>query len=797
MASRRLWAQIQEMSEDELRLQILIPLLQATPGFSGITDVHGQNEKGLDVIFMVETNAETLCYGLQLKKGTIAGGGTKSGTVKQIVDQLQLATDYGHPVLTQSGTFTIDRFIVATSGAISATAREEITQRIKPIPVRFWDESELLRRIHHYLPQLFQVADGDSIAYLKSLIDRYDALDAVDQIPGVAKRTLSQVFVNLELRRKYDPGVSLGAEVPASQPPVACLSLMDAGYNAVVIADQDAGKTSLLRMLALKKAQTLLTTDKSDRDAAIALPVLVRAKDILGAALSVVDGIAIEFRRLGAHSLIDTLTADLAVGNYSVLVDGFSELAREEDKDLLARFLEEFCSAYPRVKVIVAARPVDFLTPKYLLTFHQYTIEDFNETQVRELIRRWTSESSTFAEVGQKMVERLREALQLPGSPIPAMIGVMLHEKQGQYITNTAEAIDKYMVIRLGRYAYELGMQQQIEWTKKQDLLAEVAFELVGHDLDGLTPEAFTSRFDDIFARQGESCRGQEVTDELVDSGVLVRDGQELTFHRTSFRDFFAAHHIFRNVALESFVTQHQYDRRWAGAIVFAAGMQRNNSALLDKLAGSVDRTLTAAVGALSDDHYYVAYLAGRVLSNSEGSDHRPRVAALEAVLRAMARSIPGFEEVVTQEYGPVGKLMALIGVEHSFFVTIGVPWLKNQLSALLAHAELTDEERFMLASTYVHLGFADRFDVLSGVLKQLASLRALVAADILIRQVGHSERMGEEEAKAFGEIRLQIARKLKGRNSEINELIKVKSKILDLERQRMRRIMATSSKRT
>jgi hypothetical protein len=395
------------------------------------------------------------------------------------------------------------------------------------------------------------------------------------------------------------------------------------------------------------------------------------------------------------------------------------------------------------------------------------------------------------------MVARLREALQLPGSPIPAMIGVMLHEKQGQYITNTAEAIDKYMAIRLGRYAHELGMQQRIEWTKKQDLLAEVAFELVERDLDGLPPEAFTERFNAIFARQGEASRGEAVTEELIDSGVLVRDGPELTFHRTSFRDFFAAHHIFRNKELESFVLARQHDRRWGGAAVFAAGMQRNNSALLAKLAAGVGQALDSAINDLSDDHYYVAYLVGRILSNSEGSDHKPRVAALEAVLRAMARSIPGFEEVVCQEYGPIGKLMALIGAEHSFFVTIGVPWLQQQLTALLSEGELTDEEKFMLASTYFHLGFEDRFVVLSTVLKELTSLRSLVAVDILIRQAGHSERMTEREAKALADIRLQAARKLSGRNAEINELIKVKSKILELERQRMRRIMASASKRT
>jgi hypothetical protein len=135
-------------------------------------------------------------------------------------------------------------------------------------------------------------------------------------------------------------------------------------------------------MLALKKAKMLLASDNSRSDSVAALPVIVRAKDILTASLSIAEGIASEFRRLKAEPLIDTLAADLKAGNYSVLVDGFSELAREEDKQLLSGLLEDFCTHYPSARLIVAARPVDFLTPKYLLTFHQYTIQDFNETQV-------------------------------------------------------------------------------------------------------------------------------------------------------------------------------------------------------------------------------------------------------------------------------------------------------------------------------------------------------------------------------------------------------------------------------
>src|SRR5207302_9919179 len=138
----------------QLRTQVILPLLAATPGLSGITDVHGKNEKGLDVIFFEDSQIEKTCYGLQLKQGDISGGGTGHQTVREIVDQLELAKDLVHPVAVDHvGRFQIERFIVATSGKISDTAREEITSRFSKIPVMYWDGVGIIRRINKNIPE--------------------------------------------------------------------------------------------------------------------------------------------------------------------------------------------------------------------------------------------------------------------------------------------------------------------------------------------------------------------------------------------------------------------------------------------------------------------------------------------------------------------------------------------------------------------------------------------------------------------------------------------------------------------
>jgi hypothetical protein len=786
MKGRRLWATVERMKEEELRRQVVIPLLCATQDVRNVTDVHGDNERGLDVVFFAETGIEKTCYGLQLKTGAIGGGGRGKATVKEIINQLELADDFQHPVATGSaGVFKIDRFVVATNGKISGTAREEIARRVSKTKILFWDRDELVRRIHQDLPQLFQVSDGASVAYLKILEQRLDVLDALDQIPGVAKRTLTDVFEDRILRRKFDPSISSTASDNLGA--INSLELLDQQHNAIVLADQDGGKTSILRMTCLQAMRSMLAGKREPTSSS--LPLLVNARDIAAHGFILMDAFRAELIKLKANDLAGTLETDLASGNYFVCIDGFSELLQEEDRSLLAEQIGGLAAKYSHIRIIVAGRPVDFLKLRYLPSFFQYTIQDFDERQVAALVKKWLGNSSVrFADVPQKMIARIRDALQLPGSPIPATIGVMLHEQQDRYVTNTADAIDRYMVIRLGRYAHELGMKQQVDWSKKQDLLAEVAFAMVDNNEDTVTRVEFISRFNSIFARQGEALRGDLVVDELLDTGVLVQEGNRLAFHRSSLRDFFSAHHVNQRGDLDSFAQSRLFARKWGGTIVFAAGLRRNNSGLLNKLSGGIDQLRERALGDVTDDYLYAAYACGKVLSNSDGSDHSARIGALRVFLRASTDALPDFEKALKEQYGNIGEVIALFGGEQTFFVTVGVPWLRQQYRELVAAPDLSDEERYLLASTYASLGFDDAYQILEKAVRDSTKTPVLVLLDFFLKQLEHRSVDGGESS-ALEKIRTLLRRKLDAREERVKELLKLKSPALEMERQRVKRI--------
>lgn len=784
------------LNETDLRKNVVIPLLERTPGVKQVTDVHGANEHGLDVIFFTADHIRTTCYGMQLKRGDISGGGSRDDTVKQIIDQLELATQLKHPVAVQpSGEYVIERCVVAANGRISSTARTEIAGRLKPTPVDFWDLSDIIRRANEVLPEVLQTADAEVVQYLKWVEAKCETLDSLDQVTGVAKRKLSDVFVEPWLRRRLDPTLadSKGPQQQVHSHDIEATALADQGHDSVLIGEQNEGKTAILRVIAIERVRNLLSGKARVSDGA-QIPVLVRASDVL-ASESLRLVVANALSRGGANSLAEEVGRDDTLASYLVLIDGFSEITSEQMKQACANAIED-AQAETAARIVVSARPDDFLRPGFFDRFHHYTIRQFGQKEVRSLISKWTHDSVEFADVAEKMVDRVSDALQLPGSPIPAIIGVMLYEKEHKFITNTAEAVDRYMVIRLGRYAQEMNIRTEVEWQRKQDLLAEVAFCMVKEGLDEIPAGRAESIMMGAYDRLGEPSQARAAINELVTAGVLERRSDTLSFFRLGFRDFFAGKYIVsQHQTLGEFFKERLFDRAWGQALVFAAGLRRYNSDLLTELNNVVHSVRDQLSVADNEDYLYGAYLLGRILSNSDAAERMPRLAVLKTALHAARESADILAKEAQDQFGNIGQVVALVGTEHTMLVTVGVPWLAEQYLELITDPELPDEERYLLVSVYSHLACEDWMEVLEGAVKESRSPR-VIAALLMLNHLLNTQRefTGAEKAK-WQDIQKALRRQRERLGKSVDAMFEVKGPLLELERKRIRRLRAQNEK--
>ena len=494
-------------------------------------------------------------------------------------------------------------------------------------------------------------------------------------------------------------------------------------------------------------------------------------------------------REAGAEHRAETVRQSGSLADYLLLLDGFSELPDEEAKATLAEVVNVTAETR-EATVIVTGRPDDFLQPRYFDALQQFTIQSFDQSQVKTLVRNWTKDLVKWEDVAERLVGRVREALQLPGSPIPAIIGVMLYEKERKFITNTADAVDRYMVIRLGRYAHEMGLPFEVDWARKQDLLGELAFRMVEEGLESIGLVDAETAMASIYTRLGEKDKSQRAIQELIDAGVLLQRGEEVQFYRTAFRDFFAAHHLHgRGSGFEDFFDAKLFHRKWGHTLVFAAGLRRRNSELLVRLNARVEKERDQLNVGNGEDFLYGAYLLGRILSNSEFSDHKPRRDVLHTTVRAAGISADLLGAEAVAQFGNIGNVVALVGTEHTLFISVGVPWLEQQIRSLLDEPQLTEEERYLITSLYTNLGCEDWVEVFNDMVRQAQTPRVVAALMISAHLLDGTRKPEGERSEQWRRALLALERKGRKFGTSIKEVLKVKDQVIEVEIQRIRRL--------
>ena len=143
--------------------------------------------------------------------------------------------------------------------------------------------------------------------------------------------------------------------------------------------------------------------------------------------------------------------------------------------------------------------------------------------------------------------------------------------------------------------------------------------------------------------------------------------------------------------------------------------------------------------------------------------------------------------EAVAQ-FGRIGSVLGLVGTEHTLFVSVGVPWLEQQLRSLLEEPNMTEEERYLITSLYTSLGCKDWVEVFDEMVRQAETPRVVVA--LLISSLVLKKRQPEgERGEKWRRTLLALDRKRRRFGTIIAEVLEVKDQVLEVERQRIRRI--------
>lgn len=166
---------IREITEDELRKEVLIPLL-GRMGLKAPTIYHGSQERGKDVVcFDYDKLGKKVYLGIVAKVGDFTGSLSSNKSLSEILFQIEQSFDVPYYDLFGMNKITMDQVWVVTTGRIVTGAAESILDKLQKTNlaklVRFISGENLVHLINeHY--NSYWGTDTDSKEYIAAQRDR-------------------------------------------------------------------------------------------------------------------------------------------------------------------------------------------------------------------------------------------------------------------------------------------------------------------------------------------------------------------------------------------------------------------------------------------------------------------------------------------------------------------------------------------------------------------------------------------------------------------------------------------------
>jgi len=689
------------LSENEFRTQVVMPLLQRM-GYERIRDLHGPDEDGKDVVCRYRTPLYTVNIAVVIKKGDLSNRkSAKQGTNRLIEVREQVREAFSVPVedASEKMSVAINSVIVWVSGRIRSGVRRQVTRGLTSefTNVEFKDGPETIDLLKTHYPEYWTIGDFNISTYFARARTKYSKLQELLAL-GLrdSHRQLSSVFVEpkIELRERVRSKQAIKERLPRKRFQLSKL-LENHPRNVVLIGGMGTGKSAALRRLLLQ----IIELNEKDLKK-FPIPVFVRFRDLdLKQPDSILKGLQTEFDLLSPPGEVQSIEELLDAGNVTVLLDGLDELETDENISSGIRELSEFVDKYSNPRVIFSSRSLEaFETSSLLSKFTVYHMRHLDFQQIQTLIRKWFENSDKDGEALIKLVSNPMTYTSLPHTPLTLALLAVVYDRGIQDLpANLTELIEKYVEIALGRWDMDKGIQQQIEWRIKQNLLGQLAWSLVQRDEFSVSHSYIEDLVEAQRAEIGLTYDSKAIAREIVErSGLLIPKGDaQYVFKHHSFLSYFAGHELSLQPDSRELIVKHFYDFAWSRIIFFACGIKRDDRSFL----ASVAKNIVIP----EEDLLHFAMQLGLV---TQASYLTPLSMKVDLLKRAIFSAVLAWDEIASrlravrqsEDSQPhVGQLVLLDFITAHISLGLGSPILKPALEALVQ--EVLDKPTAVLDS--------------------------------------------------------------------------------------------------
>jgi hypothetical protein len=302
-------------------------------------------------------------------------------------------------------------------------------------------------------------------------------------------------------------------------------------------------------------------------------------------------------------------------GRCIILLDGLDEVARDEDRRVVAKWVERQINSYPGNDFVVTSRPHGFPGP-VIAQANILAVRPFTPDQVSLFLNRWyltTEKHATGASTDAQMrsvrimagrsADRLIALLRatpalyaLTVNPLLLTMIAMVHRYRGALPGSRADLYSEICQVMLSRRTQAKDLPELLPGPAKHKLLTTLAYQMMVDHISELPAEQALEILDPLMERLPQDVTGQAFLDDVSHNGLLTEPATgRYAFAHLTFQEYLAARHASDNPSHAHTLTKAVDDQWWHESILLYAAIANADKIVRASLDKGTIHTLALA----------------------------------------------------------------------------------------------------------------------------------------------------------------------------------------------------------